>query len=68
MLIESVMPTPDAIIAEHAIVAADTATTFRAARTLDLMTVRSPLFALSMWIRRLPSSCSANPLPRFPDW
>ena len=66
MLIESVMPTPDAIIAEHAIVAADTATTFRAARTLDLMTVRSPLFALSMWIRRLPELLFGKPTPPLP--
>ena len=48
MLIESVMPAFDAVIAEHAIVAADPSTTFDAARTLDLLTVRAPLLAASI--------------------
>jgi hypothetical protein len=67
MLIESVMPEFDTVIAEHLVVAADTATTFRAARTLDLLTVRTPLLALSMWIRGLPArvtGAAPPPLPR----
>lgn len=54
MLIESAIPAFDALIAEHVVVAADRATTFRAARSLDLLTVRTPLLAASMWIRALP--------------
>lgn len=67
MLIESVMPTYDAVITEHVVVAADPSTTFDAARTLDLLTVRTPLLAVSFWIRGLPERLSrrpAAPLPR----
>ena len=46
LLIESVMPTFDATIAEHAIVAADPITTFHAARTLDFLS-RRPHLGLS---------------------
>lgn len=66
MLIESVMPTSDAVIAEHVVVAADPSTTFDAARTLDLLTVRTPLLAVSMWIRGLPERWSARPAPPLP--
>ncbi|HWT49571.1 MAG TPA: hypothetical protein VN255_13670 [Mycobacterium sp.] len=55
MLIESAVPTFDAMIAEHVVVAADPPTTFQAARALDLLTVRTPLLAASMWIRDLPA-------------
>lgn len=61
------MPTYDAVIAEHIVVAADPATTFTAARELDLLTVHSPLLDLSMWLRGLPARLSAKappPLPR----
>jgi hypothetical protein len=54
LLIESAMPTFDTVIAEHVVVAADPATTLDAARTLDLMTVRTPLVTASMWVRGLP--------------
>jgi hypothetical protein len=54
MLIESAMPTFGAGIAEHVIIEADPTTTFEAARSLDLLTVRSPLLAASIWIRALP--------------
>jgi hypothetical protein len=67
MLIESAMPTFDTVIAEDVVVAADPSTTFHAARTLDLLTVRTPLLAVSMWIRGLPerwSGKAAPPLPR----
>ncbi|MCI4674115.1 hypothetical protein [Candidatus Mycolicibacterium alkanivorans] len=61
------MPTFDAMIAQHVVVAADPSTTFRAARSLDLLTVRTPLLTASMWIRGLPARMSgkaAPPLPR----
>ena len=67
MLIESALPTFDAVIAEHVVVAADTSTTFQAARGLDLLTVRTPLLVASMWIRALPARLrrkAAPPPPR----
>ena len=54
-LLESAMPTYDVSIAEHIVVHADPATTFAAARELDLLTVHSPLLDLSMWLRGLPA-------------
>jgi hypothetical protein len=66
MLIESVMPTFDAVIAEHVVVAADPSSTYDAARTLDLLTVRTPLLAVSMWIRGLPQRWSGRPAPPLP--
>ena len=60
------MPTYDAVIAEHILVAADPATTFTAARELDLLTVHSPLLDLSMWLRGLPARLSAKAAPPLP--
>jgi len=67
MLIESAMPKFDAVIAEHVVVAAEPAVTFHAARTLDLLTVRTPLLAVSMWIRGLPERWSGRAAPPFPQ-
>jgi hypothetical protein len=67
MLIESAVPTFDAMIAAHVVVAADPATTFQAARSLDLLTVHTPLLAASMWIRSLPERLlgrAVQPPPR----
>jgi len=67
MLIESAVPTFDAIIAKHVVVAADLSTTFQTARGLDFLTVRTPLLTASMWIRSLPSRWFARatrPPPR----
>lgn len=68
LLIELAMPTYDVDIAEHIIVGADPATTFAAARALDLLTLHSPLLDLSMWLRGLPARvCGAaapTPVPR----
>lgn len=66
LLIDSAMPTYDAAIAEHIVVAADPATTFAAARALDLLTVHSPLLDLSMWLRALPARLSGHAAPRPP--
>jgi hypothetical protein len=65
-LIESAMPVFDAMIAEHVAVAADPSSTFRAARALDLLTVRTPLLAASMWVRGLPARLSGKTAPRLP--
>lgn len=67
LLIDSVMPSYDAVIAEHILVAADPATAFTAARTLDLLTVRSPLLDLSMWLRGLPARLSGKSAPDMPE-
>lgn len=67
MLIETAVPTFDTMLAEHVVVAADPATTFRAAKALDLLTVRTPLLVASMWIRGLPARLlgkTAPPPPR----
>ncbi len=63
MLIESAVPTFDAMIAEHVVVAADPSTTFQAARALDLLTLRTPLLVASMWIRTLPARFSGKAVP-----
>jgi hypothetical protein len=63
MLIESAMPTYDVVIAEHLVVAADPPATFTAARELDLLTVRTPLLTLSMWLRGLPVRWSGRETP-----
>jgi hypothetical protein len=63
MLIEAQMPQFDAVIAEHTVVHADPGTTFRAARALDFLTVRTPLLSASMWIRGLPARWRGKPAP-----
>lgn len=66
MLIESAMPVFDVRIAEHVVVAANPSHTFRAARALDLLTVRTPLLTTSMWMRGLPARLSGAATPRLP--
>jgi hypothetical protein len=63
MLIESAVPAFDALIDEHVVVAADPATTYRAARAIDLLTVRTPLLVASMWLRGLPARLSRKAAP-----
>ncbi|ULP42640.1 hypothetical protein [Mycobacterium lentiflavum] len=66
MLIESAVPTFDAMLAEHVVVAAAPPTTYQAARTLDLLTVRTPLLVASMWIRGLPARLRGQAAPNPP--
>ncbi len=66
LLIDSAMPAYDAVIAEHIVVAAGPATTFAAARELDLLTVHSPLLDASMWIRGLPARLTGQAAPTAP--
>lgn len=54
MLVERFVPRPDTVIAEHLVVHADPVSTFRAARHLDFLTVRTPMLRASMWLRGLP--------------
>jgi hypothetical protein len=64
MLIESVMPTFDTEIAVHTIVRSDPTTAFHAARTLDFLTVHTPLLDASMWLRGLPERLRGPAEPR----
>jgi hypothetical protein len=67
MIIDSVMPLYDVVIAEHLVVNADAATTYCAARGLDLLTVHTLLLDAAMWVRQVPSRLAgrpAAPLPR----
>jgi hypothetical protein len=66
MLIESATPAFDVKIAQHVVVGADPATTFDVARLLDLLTVRTPLTAASMWARGLPAQLLGKPTPPLP--
>lgn len=61
LLIESAMPRFDTVIAEHVVVRASPATTFRVARALDFLSVRTPVLTASMWIRGLPSRLLGKP-------
>lgn len=66
MIIESVMPRYDVVIAEHQVVDADAATTYDAARGLDLLTVHTPLLDAAMWVRQVPSRLAGRPATALP--
>ena len=55
MLLDEMMPAYDVSEAAHTIVRADVVTTFRAARELDFLRVRTPLLVSAMWVRGLPA-------------
>jgi hypothetical protein len=55
MLLDELLPTYDVTEAAHTIVHADRATTFRLARDLDFLRVRTPLLVSAMWVRGLPA-------------
>jgi hypothetical protein len=60
MVLDAVMPTWDVTIAEHLIVLADPATTYRAAHGLDFLRVHTPLLDAAMWARGLPDRLSGR--------
>ena len=66
-IVESTMPTYDALIRQHLVVAADPATTFAAASALDLLTVHSPILDSSMWLRGLPARLSGKATRAMPE-
>ena len=66
MVIDSAMPSYDVVIAEHILVRTDPATTYRAARGLDLLRVHTPLLDAAMWVRQLPSRLTGRPAPHLP--
>lgn len=53
-LLDAHMPVYDVALTEHLVIAADVATTYRAVRDLDFLTVRSPLLLAAMAVRGLP--------------
>jgi len=79
-LIERYLPVFDVAVTEHLVVGADPGLTYRAAKELDFLTVRSPLLAASFFVRGLPARLSghaAEPPPelrladgsaRLPGW
>ena len=67
LLIDTFMPTCDVAIAEHVIVRRDPATTFRAVRELDFMSIHTPVLDLAMWARGVPARLTGRavePPPR----
>jgi len=66
LIIDAVMPEFDVAIAEHIIVRADPSATFRAARGLDFLRVRSPLLDAAMWARGLPARVAHQAAPTPP--
>jgi hypothetical protein len=66
LVLDSVMPSYDVAISEHVLVRTDPATTYRAARGLDLLTVHSPLLDAAMWVRQVPSRLTGRAAPRPP--
>lgn len=67
LLVEAALPVCDAAVAEHLVVRADPATTLRAARELDFLTVRTPLLTTAMWVRGLPARLSGDTPPPPPE-
>ena len=63
LILDSLMPDYDVALAEHVVVSADPATTWRAARELDLLTVHSTLLDAAMWIRGLPAHLVGRAVP-----
>lgn len=67
LLIDALVPRCDAAIAEHGIVLATPAATYRAARELDFVTIHTPLLDGAMWLRGLPGRITGtepSPPPR----
>jgi hypothetical protein len=54
-VLERLLPVFDMVITEHLVVDAGTDDTYRAARELDFLTVRSPILAAAMFVRGLPA-------------
>jgi len=61
MLLDEILSDFDVTEAAHTIVRADPATTFRAARKLDFLRVRTPLLVAAMWVRGLPAQLTHRP-------
>lgn len=62
-LIDQAMPRYDVTIAEKIVVQADSDTTYRATRSLDLLRVHTPLLDAAMWVRQLPMKLTGRAAP-----
>jgi hypothetical protein len=66
LLLDECAPDPDVSIAVHTIVDATPARTFAAAKSLDLLEVRTPLLTASFWVRGLPAKLLGRAEPEPP--
>ncbi len=65
--IDRFLPTWDEVIRVHRVVEADPATTFAAARDLNLLTLHSRLLDASFFVRDLPRRLARRAAPAFPE-
>ena len=65
-LIDTALPRYDVTITEQVVVAADKLTTYEAVRSLDFLTVRTPLLTAAMWLRALPARLAGKTGPPLP--
>jgi hypothetical protein len=63
LLIDALLPRCDATLAEHRIVHAPPAATYRVARLLDFVTIHTPLLDAAMWLRGLPGRITGSEPP-----
>ena len=66
LIIDESLPTWDVELAEHRLVHAAPEVTWRAARDLDLLKVRTPLLDAAFWVRALPDRIARRPIPTPP--
>lgn len=66
LLIERHLPDAHTELAEHRIVDADPATTYAAARSLDFLTIHTPLLDAAFWVRGLPARWRGD-VPEIPS-
>jgi len=67
LLLDHYVADPDAEIVAERIVAASAEVTFAAAKSLDLLEVRTPLLVASFWVRGLPAKVLRRPEPAPPE-
>jgi hypothetical protein len=66
LLLDELAGSADTSIAAHTIVDATPEDTFRAAKSLDLLQVRTPLLTASFWVRALPARLLGRDGPELP--
>lgn len=66
LIIDDALPSWDVEIAEHRLVHAPAEVTWRAARDLDLVKVRTPLLNAAVWVRTIPDRIARRPVPTPP--
>jgi hypothetical protein len=61
-LIDHYLPDYDVVLTEHVVVDADPERTYRGAKSLDFLTVRTPLLTASLFVRELPARLRGRPV------